>query len=163
MEHKQNSIWNFIEIISSIISIIQFVISVPSIFLDKPLLDFRDLFTDTRLGFRILLILILESSIAYFASMLYRKTEEKYYSVSRYFFSTILISVFTVWTSFFNIQQIAINKPLIHNQIILFLFLLGASDLLSGFFVVLEMEKPFITILIRTLSYGAFFLTALYL
>ena len=153
MKKNNRSIESILQLIAAIISIFQFIISFPSLILSSPIINYEVMFADSQTALRIVLVIILETSIAYFASVLYRKSEEKYYPIGRYILIIIIISAITVWTSLFDFQHILIGRVMPFHDLLLFSLLTLASFILSGFFILLEMEKPIIVLVIRSLGY----------
>lgn len=141
MKEDKRSIELILGLMAAIISIFQFVISIPSLFLSNPIINFNSMLVNSRLALRIVLLVILETSIAYFASVLYRKLEEKYLPVGEYILFIIIISSLTVWTSLFNFQYILLGRTMLLQEILLFLLLCLASFLLSGFLLYLRWKN----------------------
>lgn len=153
MKKNEKNFDSLIGLIASIIGIIQFILSIPKLFDKDGDFFYFLLIPQIGLTLRILLLIIIETSIAYFASFLYRKTEKKYFSIDMYLFIFIIISAVTVWTSFSNIQYLLLGASNMESIINLSTIFFIGSYLLSAFFVTLEMDKPAFVLFVRFLLY----------
>jgi len=130
-----------LSIISSLITIIQLIISFP-IILGGELPEIYSITKDyLNVPTRVVIVVILEATTAYFSGLLYKKVDESFFSVIGFRNLMILvISLLTTWVSIFNLQYILIGRKLEIHELVFFILLVAASDLLSGIFLWFDIE-----------------------